>query len=124
MTYAFISLIILSLILLLFSFFKEDKIKSLEQQVEQLSLNALQEQYQTKRRFERLEEELLLPPTYEHLATNKDEGIKKDKKASSLHHNVLQLFSNGMTIDAIAKQLAVPIEEVRLIVNHVKWKER
>ncbi|WP_110111341.1 hypothetical protein [Bacillus sp. CGMCC 1.16541] len=127
MTYAFISLTILSLFLLFVSFLKENKIKVIEKQVEQLSLNALQEQYQTNKRFERLEEELLFSSTYEQRLAPTSTVVhspKRSLKSSSIHQHVFELFHSGMTVDEIAKQLAIPIEEVRLLINHVRREEQ
>ncbi len=83
MLYAFITLIALSLFLLLFSFLKETKIQAVEKQLEHLSLTVLQDQYQTTKRLDLLEEALLsdedpdtathsahanaLPPNQQHL---------------------------------------------------------
>lgn len=58
MLYAFITLTAISLFLLLFSFLKETKVHSLEKQLEHLSLTVLQDQYQTTKRLDSLEEAL------------------------------------------------------------------
>jgi hypothetical protein len=59
MIYILIGLFSFSVLLLLLSMFKRDKIKDIEEQVEQLSLTVLQENYQMKKRLKILEEELL-----------------------------------------------------------------
>jgi hypothetical protein len=59
MEYVIIGLFSFAILLLFLSFFKRDKIKDLEEQVEQLSLTIMQDNYQLKKRVKILEEELL-----------------------------------------------------------------
>lgn len=59
MDFIIIGLFSFSIILLVLSFFKRDKVKDLEEQLEQLSLTTIQENYQMKKRVKILEEELL-----------------------------------------------------------------
>jgi hypothetical protein len=59
MQYTIIGLFSFAIFLLILSFFKRDKVKDLEEQVEQLSLTIMQENYQIKKRIKILEEELL-----------------------------------------------------------------
>jgi hypothetical protein len=59
MQYMIIGLFSFAILLLILSFFKRDKVKDLEEQVEQLSLTIMQENYQIKKRIKILEEELL-----------------------------------------------------------------
>lgn len=60
MEYAIIGLIGFSCLLLLLSFSRKDMVHTLENQVEQLSIQMLQETYQLKKRMKILEEELLI----------------------------------------------------------------
>ncbi|WP_246945892.1 hypothetical protein [Bacillus pinisoli] len=57
--YVLIGLFSFSILLFILSLFKRDKVKDLEEQVEQLSLTIMQENYQMKKRIKILEEELL-----------------------------------------------------------------
>ncbi len=59
MEFIIIGLFSFAILLLVLSFFKRDKVKDLEEQVEQLSLTTIQETYQMKKRIKILEEELL-----------------------------------------------------------------
>ncbi len=54
-----IGLFSFAILLLVLSFFKRDKVKDLEEQLEQMSLTNIQENYQIKKRVKILEEELL-----------------------------------------------------------------
>lgn len=62
MEYVIIGLFVFAIILLLLSFAGKDRIKLLEDQVEQLSLTQLQETYLIKKKLKVLEEELLMEP--------------------------------------------------------------
>jgi hypothetical protein len=59
MVYILIGLFSFATLLLCLSFFKRDRVKDLEEQLEQLSLTMMQENYQMKKRIKILEEELL-----------------------------------------------------------------
>jgi hypothetical protein len=59
MEYIMIGLLSFAILLLILSFFKRDKVSDLEEQLEQLSLTVIQENYQMKKRIKILEEELL-----------------------------------------------------------------
>lgn len=57
--YAIISIIIIAVILFVLSFFMNDRLEELENQVEQLSISTMQDSYQMKKKVKILEEELL-----------------------------------------------------------------
>ncbi|KAA0549410.1 hypothetical protein FZW96_05740 [Bacillus sp. BGMRC 2118] len=59
MEYIMIGLLSFAVLLLILSFFKRDKVNDIEEQLEQLSLTVMQENYQMKKRIKILEEELL-----------------------------------------------------------------
>lgn len=56
---AIIGLFSFSIVLLVLSFFKKDKYKELESQIETLTMTVMQENYQLKKKMKVLEEELL-----------------------------------------------------------------
>ncbi|WP_458412488.1 hypothetical protein ACNQFZ_16955 [Schinkia sp. CFF1] len=56
---AIIGLFSFSIVLLILSFFKKDKYKELENQIENLTMVVMQENYQMKKKLKILEEELL-----------------------------------------------------------------
>jgi len=55
----FITLIIVSIVLFVISFFMNDKFSELEGQLEQFSISTMQDTYQIKKKIKILEEELL-----------------------------------------------------------------
>ncbi|HHW36933.1 MAG TPA: hypothetical protein GXX18_06815 [Bacillales bacterium] len=61
---AIIGLFSFSIVLLVLSFFKKDKYKELENQVENLTMIVMQENYQLKKKMKVLEEELLGNESY------------------------------------------------------------
>ncbi|EKN63971.1 hypothetical protein P9E76_05600 [Schinkia azotoformans] len=61
---AIIGLFSFSIVLLALSFFKKDKYKELENQVENLTMIVMQENYQLKKKMKVLEEELLGNESY------------------------------------------------------------
>ncbi|HLS08024.1 hypothetical protein [Lentibacillus sp.] len=59
MFYTIIAVIVLAVVLLILSFFMNDKFDDLESELEQLSISTMQENYQMKKKIKVLEEELL-----------------------------------------------------------------
>lgn len=60
MGYVILILIVVGLFTLLLSFFKQDRIKQLEDQVEGTSITMMQELYKVKKKLRVLEEEILI----------------------------------------------------------------
>ncbi|MGV3488856.1 MAG: hypothetical protein ACO1OC_09760 [Tuberibacillus sp.] len=60
MGYLLLVLIVIGLILLIVSFFKEDSIKQLEDQIEGTSVTVMQELYKVKKKIRVLEEEMMI----------------------------------------------------------------
>ena len=60
MGYLLLVLIVIGLVLLAVSFFKEDSIKQLEDQIEGTSVTVMQELYKVKKKIRVLEEELMM----------------------------------------------------------------
>ncbi|MFC7393339.1 hypothetical protein [Scopulibacillus cellulosilyticus] len=60
MGYLILVLVIIGLITLVISFFKEDSIKQLEGQIESTSVTMMQELYNVKKKVRVLEEEILI----------------------------------------------------------------
>lgn len=59
MIYVLVTLIIVAVVLLIASFFMNDKLDDIESQIEQLSISTMQDTYQIKKKIKILEEELL-----------------------------------------------------------------
>lgn len=59
MIYAVIAVLIIAVILFVLSYFMNDRLEELENQIEQLSISTMQDTYQMKKKIKILEEELL-----------------------------------------------------------------
>ncbi|WP_456274036.1 hypothetical protein [Bacillus sp. AK031] len=115
MTIVIISLLSLSALLFIISFFQRDRYKTLEKDVEELSMNFLQENYTLKKRLKVLEEELLMDegPVFQSTASKRP----KTKVHEIVKNQVLALYGQGMELDQIAKQSALPINDVKEIIR-------
>lgn len=122
MEYAIIGLLAFAILLILLSFSKKDKVRILENQVEQLSINLLQETYQLKKRMKILEEELLLQDEEMNKLIsskyqNKDESPIQAFKNE--REKIFALYKRGYSYEEIAKESTLTVEEVRMILEHV-----
>ncbi|RYG74702.1 hypothetical protein EU245_00505 [Lentibacillus lipolyticus] len=59
MIFAIVTIIVIAAVLLILSFFMNDKFDQLESELEQVSISAMQDNYQMKKKIKVLEEELL-----------------------------------------------------------------
>jgi DNA-directed RNA polymerase specialized sigma24 family protein len=112
--YTIIALVFLSLLLLILSFFAKDKIKALEEQIDQLTMSFVQETYQLKKKLKVLEEELLMS----------DEDIMEIVRKKALNDSVqlereqvLSLYKRGLSYEQIAKETSLTTEEVRMMLQ-------
>ena len=60
MGYIILILVVVGLLALIISYFKQDKIKQVEEQIEGTSITMMQELYQVKKKLRVLEEEVLI----------------------------------------------------------------
>jgi hypothetical protein len=100
----------ISILLFIISFFMNDPVKSLKEELDQLSIQMLQDTYQLKKKVRILEEELLVPETNipEPVGRRTNDIIKKQ---------VTLLHMQGLSIEQIAKQSALTEEEVYSIIQ-------
>src|SRR5690625_6667489 len=95
MVYIFVSVVVIGLILFFVSFFMDDRVQQLEEQLEQFSIATMQDTYQMKKKIKILEEELLtedvgttdiknIPPAL------KDKPLLVQKVRSEEHTSELQ----------------------------------
>ena len=117
MGYVLLSLLVLSTLLLILSFFVKDPIKELKNEVDQLSLNQIQELYQMKRKIKILEEELLISDS-EFAPT----PSQKREVHAILKNQVWSLSQQGLSMEQIAKQSSLPIEDVEMILNEYSMR--
>jgi hypothetical protein len=109
----FIGLVSFSILLLVISFFQRDRYRDIEKDIEELSMNVLQEHYQLKKRIRVLEEELMV---------NGDAPFKKtDSVRKPIHevvkNQVIALYQQGIPVEQIAKQSALSKSEVQQLIS-------
>ncbi len=113
MEYTMVALVLLSLLLFIASFFGKDRMKSVEEQLDHLTLSFVQETYQIKKRLKVLEEELLMSDEEEL------EIMRKQDNDSffSARERVWALYKQGLSYEQIARETALTTEEVRMILR-------
>lgn len=111
-----LALVGFSLLLLLISIFQKDRYKELREEVDQFTLQQVQELYKLKKKIKILEEELLLG----------DDGFSKaadpvNKRRREIHeiikNQVWALAQQGKPIEQIASQSSLAAEEVYAILK-------
>ncbi|MDT8861737.1 hypothetical protein N0O92_16080 [Alkalihalobacillus sp. MEB130] len=95
----------LSIILFVLSFFRKDRVKQLEKQMDQLSITYMQEIYQLKKKIRLLEEELLISPRHSFDVQHKNEA------------DVIDLFESGNDLRTIASKTNISLAEVEHILQ-------
>ncbi len=109
-----ISLFSLSALLFVISLFYKGRDVKVEKEIEQLSLDYIQEMYQIKKRLRVLEEEIMHEDTVtESSFLNTSLPIHE-----VIQNQVVHLSKQGLSIDQIAKQSALPINEVIQILEN------
>ncbi|ARK29377.1 hypothetical protein [Halalkalibacter krulwichiae] len=111
---AFICSFSLASILFLLSFIKKDKTVKLEKEIEQLSMNYLQEMYQLKKKMRSLEEELLISSDQSAILRQSHSNAHKQ-----LLTEILTLYKKGHSIQSIASITRLSIDEVKRLLNSV-----
>lgn len=118
-----LSLLGVSILLFIFSFFAKDPYKSLQDTMDQLSLQTYQELHKVKKKLKLLEEELLLDtidlsPNYSSTAS------ARATKGSSIHaiikNQIWSLAAQGVPVEQIANQSSLSIYEVERIIMEAK----
>jgi DNA-binding NarL/FixJ family response regulator len=77
--------------------------------MDQFTLSTMQEIYQIKKRLKTLEEELLMS----------EEDWIKPSHAYSKQEKIFLLYKQGWSNEQIAKQIGLPIEEVKMIIQRM-----
>lgn len=112
----FIGLVSFSILLLVISFFQRDRYRDIEKDIEELSMNVLQEHYQLKKRIRVLEEELMV---------NGDAPLQRTSPERKPIHEVVKnqviaLYQQGIPVEQIAKQSALSKSEVQQLISKLQ----
>lgn len=115
MGYIFGTIIVIAIILLIASFYMNDKYNDIESEMEQLSIQTMQDTYQIKKKLEILEEELLT----NHTVTATVEPIPSSfKNKPLLLQKVYHLQQQGYSVEDIAQQTDLTAHDVQIILNN------
>lgn len=116
--YGFIlGLLAASLLLFILSFFMKSRLKTMEQQLEEISLQFLQENYQVKKKLKVLEEELLMGDPYS------EEKNSRQKVNEIIRNQVISLYFQGKSMDQIAKQSSLSLSQDKQILKPYQSNE-
>ena|SRR5690625_3506090 len=112
MIIVFITLISVSIILIILSFFVNDKFSELEGQLEQFSISTMQDTYQMKKKLKILEEELL--------SENISETMSQSNNIDSQQtvQKVFNLYEQGYPISDIASLANLSTLDVQTILKN------
>jgi Mor family transcriptional regulator len=115
MGYIILSLIALAGILFILSFFLKDPYKELKEEVDQLTIQQIQDLYQIKKKLKVLEEELLVSDS----GLDRQASFNTGKKQihDIIKNQVWSLAQQGMDINQIARQSSLSTLEVQEIIN-------
>lgn len=111
----FITLIIVSIVLFVISFFMNDKFSELEGQLEQFSISTMQDTYQIKKKIKILEEELLTDDISE---TPTSEIPSSLKEKPLLIQKVYHLYQQGFTVEDISEQTNLSTHDIQTILKN------
>ncbi|MBD3107650.1 hypothetical protein IEO70_04660 [Bacillus sp. AGMB 02131] len=110
-----ISLLVLAILLFILSFFKIDRVSELERNVEEMSLQHIQDIYQLKRQVRILEEELLTP---EHSSIPSDFQENTTRISEILKNQVKSLYQQGFSIDEISARSTLSHDDIMQILQN------
>ncbi len=115
MGYIITSLIVLAVLLFALSFFLKDPYKELREEIDQLTIQQIQDLYQIKKKLKVLEEELLVNDTILEKQSSFNTGKKQIREI--IKNQVWSLAQQGMDINQIARQSSLTSQEVQEIIN-------
>ncbi|KGX90857.1 hypothetical protein N781_05655 [Pontibacillus halophilus JSM 076056 = DSM 19796] len=106
MLYVILTLLGVGFALYALSFFMNDRIADLEEQVEQISMNNMQENYQLKKKLKVLEEELLVDEGKNSTSYPKHSYREKTSQPP-LVQKILDLYNKGYTTKQISSETSL-----------------
>ncbi|SDK54751.1 hypothetical protein [Sediminibacillus albus] len=113
MVYTISTLLAVAIILLIMSFFLNDRFKNIESQLEQFSISSMQESYQLKKKIKILEEELLT----DDLGFMEETIPAVDKNQPPMFQKIVEMNRQGKDIDQIARETSLSEHDVFSIIN-------
>jgi predicted PurR-regulated permease PerM len=114
----------LAIVLLIISFFGKDKIAKLEEDLEQMTLTYMQDIYQLKKKVKILEEEFVIQD--DPVPSVKDQSTVTSNDIEPIHEilksQVLSLYSQGLTLDQIARQSSLTKEQTLSVIEQQRLR--
>ncbi|WP_017185832.1 hypothetical protein [Alkalibacillus haloalkaliphilus] len=125
MVYALGTLLVIGLLLLIISFFMNNRFKVIETELEQLSMDHIQNQYVMNNKLKVLEEELLTETTnlgeYSNQQSKNNDLIKQ--KEPTVVQRVVGLFEEGYSFKEIEDQTGLSQDDIKVIVHQKTNKQ-
>ncbi|MCK1982160.1 MULTISPECIES: hypothetical protein [Peribacillus] len=114
----------LAIVLLVISFFGKDKVAKLEEDLEQLTLTYMQDIYQLKKKVKILEEEFVIQDEPVPPVKVKSTVISNDSEPihEILKSQVLSLYSQGLSLDQIARQSSLTKEQTIAVIEQQRLR--
>lgn len=103
-----IILLIISVALIVWSFYKKDNGEKVKEEFEELSLQLMQDIYHLKNRVAILENELNITT---------EETLTSMKIHDVLKNHVVTLYTQGVSLENIASQTQLPVATVQVVVD-------
>lgn len=112
-----IGLLAFAMILLISSAFMKDPYKILREEMDQLSMQQIQDMYVVKKKLKVLEEELLVNDIdFQPVSAISKASSEKKEIHEIIKNQVWSLVQQGLTTDQIARQSSLTPEEVESII--------
>ncbi|MED3571627.1 hypothetical protein ACTHQT_08970 [Cytobacillus praedii] len=121
MEYVMVGLLAFALILLIISAFLKDPYKIIREEIDQLSMQQIQEMYVIKKKLKVLEEELLVGDEAFHPSSSSRQSFPSEKKEihEIIKNQVWSLAQQGLTVDQISRQSSLSPTEVETILSEM-----
>jgi len=113
-----IALLVIAIVLYILSFFKADRVTDLERNIEELSMQHIQDIYQLKRQVRILEEELLTPEQASFAKIHPNPTGEPETKVNEILKNqVISLYQQGLSIEEISVRSTLPHTDIISIIQ-------
>ncbi|WP_277674231.1 hypothetical protein [Piscibacillus halophilus] len=123
MDIAILTLIIISIVLFILSFFMNNRFDELEKQIEDISIASMQNEYQLKNKIKVLEEELLVDPYDMTTPRSNVSQSVTEYKEPTIVQKVKKLYDEGYSLHEISNESGLREEDIRIIVNQREKNE-
>jgi hypothetical protein len=115
-------LFLVAIVLFILSFFIKDPYKELREELDQFSMQQLQEMYQIKKKLKILEEELLVTDLGPSPTVKSYAPPEKSDVHDIIKNQVWSLSKQGIPVEQIAIQSSLDINEVKAILMEFAFK--